>query len=574
MKSFTLSTDHSIFQILLIGLVLMITVLVVTWPLAVHLTDTLPLGTEQEATVPLFNTWTLWWVAERATHGFEHFWQAPIFYPTEGTFTFSEPQTLTGLLVLGFWNLFDSPFAIYNMAILLCLFLNGVFAYRLGRALQVPAVPALFGSMLMIGLPITQKLLGVLPLLPIFGMLWALEGFVRFSRDGSMRMAVWTGVGLLVQLFTSQQLALLFSLFALPAGLLALFRQGFTPITMLKLGSVGLAVLLLTEWYVSYPFQLHQILAFTRSENLVAALSAHPSDYFSKPLSASIAFPVKEGRNTDTGGLFPGLGLILLATWGAVSGLGQRKKNEWTWYFLGMGVFAFVLSLGVHSPMDGGAALAFLRYWVPGFHELRSPFRFAILVQMCLVLLSLHSLTHISRFPNFSVNMLALCLVGTVALAENFSLPQPLQNFPKPSSPPWVTWIHSHEASKILGHVPFPAGLHVSDYQIETERMLAQIIHRKPLVNGYSGYFPPGYARFQLDMATNFPSSFLICFLGNELQVDTLIIDLQWYEDHQDQMAQFKELSRVIYRDEQVVIIEMLRSGKICSPEGMKPDQL
>ena len=552
----------------------MITVLVVTWPLVLHLTEALPLGTEQEATVPLFNTWTLWWVAERATHGFEHFWQAPIFHPTEGTFTFSEPQPLTGLLVLGFWKLVDSPFAIYNMAILMCLFLNGVFAYRLGRALRIPPVPALLGSMLMIGLPIIQKLLGVLPLLPIFGMLWALEGFVRFGRDGSMRMAVWAGVGLLVQLFTSQQLALLFSSFVLPAGLLALFRQGFTPITILKLGSVGLAVILITGWYAWYPFQLHQTLAFTRSENLVAALSAHPSDYFSKPLSASIAFPPKEGRNTDTGGLFPGIGLILFAAWGTVSRLRQTKIDEWTWYFLGTGVFAFVLSLGVHSPIDGGTTFAFLRDWISGFHELRSPFRFAILVQICLVLLSLHGLTRLSRFPGFSVNLLALCLVVTVALAENFSLPQPLYNLPKPFSPPWVTWIQSHGASQIMGHVPFSAGLHVSDYQIETERMIAQIIHRKSLINGYSGYFPPGYARFQLDMATDFPSSFLMCFLGNELQMDTLIIDLPWYEDHQDQMAQFKELSRVIYRDEQVVIIEMLRSGKICRPEEMKPNGL
>jgi len=235
---------------------------------------------------------------------------------------------------------------------------------------------------------------------------------------------------------------------------------------------------------------------------------------------------------------------------------------------------AFMLSLGIHSPIDGGAALALLRDWVPGFHELRSPFRFAILVQICLVFLSLHGLASLSRFRGFSVNMLALCLAGTMALAENFSLPQSLNNLPKSFSPPWASWIKSHEGNRILGHVPFPAGLHVSDYQIETERMLTQIIHRKPLVNGYSGYFPPGYSRFQLDMAKNFPSSFLICFLGNELQVDTLIIDLQWYEDHQDQMAQFQELSRVTYRDEQVMIIEIPRTDESCSLEGMKPDEL
>jgi hypothetical protein len=158
--------------------------------------------------------------------------------------------------------------------------------------------------------------------------------------------------------------------------------------------------------------------------------------------------------------------------------------------------------------------------------------------------------------------------------AENFSLPQPLATLPQPFPPPWTTWIQSHEGIRILGHVPFPAGLHVSDYQIETERMLAQTIHRKRLVNGYSGYFPPGYDRFQLDMAKNFPSSFLLCFLGNELKADTLIIDHPWYKDHQDEMAQFKELSGIVYRDEEMVIIEISHTGGRCRQEEKMPNGL
>ena len=122
MTPFIFSLNQTIVRGLVIGLVLMMTVGVVTWPLALHLTDALPLGTEQESTVPLFNTWTLWWMQDRAIRGFENFWQAPIFYPSEGTFTFSEPQPLTGLLVLPLWVLSDSPLAVYNSAILVCLF--------------------------------------------------------------------------------------------------------------------------------------------------------------------------------------------------------------------------------------------------------------------------------------------------------------------------------------------------------------------------------------------------------------------------------------------------------------------
>src|SRR5437879_1446659 len=71
--------------------------LITTWPLARNLTSAIPLGTEHEATVPIFNLWSLWWTADRAVHGFTGYWDAPIFYPNRGVFTYSEPQPLTGL---------------------------------------------------------------------------------------------------------------------------------------------------------------------------------------------------------------------------------------------------------------------------------------------------------------------------------------------------------------------------------------------------------------------------------------------------------------------------------------------
>lgn len=553
-------------------LLLALSVLIITWPLALHLTDGLPLGTEQESTVPLFNIWTLWWVADRAAHGFEGFWQAPIFYPSEGAFTFSEPQPLTGLLALPFWQLSHSPVAAYNAAVLLCLFLNGLCAYRVGLALQIPRHCSLIGGMLMIGLPVTAKLLGVLPLLPLFGLLLALEGFVRFGRDGSWTTAMLSGAGLLAQLFASQQLALLFGLFALPAGLLALSLQGFRLMPVVRLGIVALSVTLVTAWYAWYPVHLHHALNFTRSDSLVRALSAHPMDYFSKPLTALIAFPPREDIHTDTGGLFPGFGLLFLAGWGMLNGLRQPELRAWTWYFSGTGSVAFILSLGSNSPFDGGGLFTFLRDWVPGLHELRSPFRFAILLQLSLVLLSLNGLARLGRMRLPMTNVMALCLAGSLAAAENLSVPQPLAAPSFSLNAPWMTWLARQEERKIIGHVPFPQGLHVSDYQIETERMLAQITHHKPLINGYSGYFPPGYSRFQLDMASAFPSDFLLCFLGQVLNVDTLIIDRNWFHARQNQVARHEELSRVAYQDDTVVILELLHTGGDCRREqGLTP---
>src|SRR5215207_9025081 len=96
----------------------LVAAIAVTWPLALHLTTAVPLGTEREATVPLFNLWTLWWTADRAAHAFAGYWDAPIFQPTPGAFTFSEPQTLTDLLVAPLWGLGVPPALVYNVALL------------------------------------------------------------------------------------------------------------------------------------------------------------------------------------------------------------------------------------------------------------------------------------------------------------------------------------------------------------------------------------------------------------------------------------------------------------------------
>jgi len=55
--------------------------LVITWPLALQLATTVPLGTEHQATVQVFSIWTLWWTADRLTHGLTGYWDAPFFYP-------------------------------------------------------------------------------------------------------------------------------------------------------------------------------------------------------------------------------------------------------------------------------------------------------------------------------------------------------------------------------------------------------------------------------------------------------------------------------------------------------------
>ena len=156
--------------------------IVATWPLLPAIARALPLGTEHEATVPLFNLWTLWWDADRVPHGFSGLWNAPIFHPLEGAFAFSEPMLLQGVTLSPLWWMGAPPAAIYNLAILCTLVCNGLATRSLARALGASRDAALLAALAGVTLPYTAKVLGVLPVLPLFGTIWALASLVRFGK--------------------------------------------------------------------------------------------------------------------------------------------------------------------------------------------------------------------------------------------------------------------------------------------------------------------------------------------------------------------------------------------------------
>src|SRR5262252_652527 len=105
-----------------------------TWPLAQQLTTHLPTGSLDSGTVPLFNLWTLEWNARSVAQGYRGYWDAPIFYPTAGSFALSEAQALTGLAFAAASPGLGSVCA-YNVILLATLILNAFCARRLMRIL-------------------------------------------------------------------------------------------------------------------------------------------------------------------------------------------------------------------------------------------------------------------------------------------------------------------------------------------------------------------------------------------------------------------------------------------------------
>ena len=536
--------------------------LVATWPLATTLLTAVPLGTEHESTVPLLNIWTFWWNADRLAHGFANYWDAPFFFPFDGVFTFSEPQTLIGLAVAPLWAVSAPPALIYNLAILGMLTLNGIFAYRLARALHVPRLPALFAGLLTVTLPFLANMSGVSHLLPIFGLLWTLDGLVRFGESGATRHAVWAAIGFVVGYLTSQQYALMFAPFALAAGVLALSQQRFKAQSALRLGLAGLGAALIVLFIALPVFSLHREFGFVRSDFVVQKLSARPGDFLTRPANAWLDFPARNGE--DTAGLFPGLLLLGLALAGGFVGRTNPKQRAWTVYLLLGALAATLLAIGLNLELFGWRPFDTLRSVIPGMAELRSPFRYTAIMQLMLPVLAALALAHVSlRYAR--TGALAITLLALLAAAENLSVPAAMAQIPISPRAGWTDWLREQPPQTVVAHVPFPGGTRVSDYEVEGRRLFAQMEHGKFMVNGYSGYFPPGYTDFQLDIAKRFPERDLLCELQRGLEVDTLVVDQTWLATHSAQMRKIEEFLTPAYNDAQVQIYRIHLPDSACS---------
>lgn len=549
----------------------LLTGIAVTWPLAQYLTAALPLGTEREATVPLFNLWTLWWTADRLQHGFTDYWNAPIFYPNPGTFTLSEPQPLTGLLVAPLW-IAGAPLAlIYNTTILALLALNGVFAYRLARALEIAPLAALTAGMMTVALPFVAKIGGVLQLTALFGMLWTLEGLVRFGQTGRLRWAVWAVSGYLATYLTCQQYALMFAIFALAGGLVALAQQRFQLRAVLYLGGTGLAVGVLVLLIAWPALSIQSQMGLARSDEVVQALSARPLDFLTRPDYAVVPVPPRDPA--DTAGLFPGLILSLAAVCGSVIGLRDPRQRRWAGFLVASTLLALFLALGLNLSIVGWRPFATLRALVPGFGGVRSPFRFAAIMQLGLPILAGFALMQVRQRVPRGATALVIGL-GLLAIVDNLSLQPSLAAVPPTPQTTWTAWLRAQPEPTIVAHIPFPAETHVAAYAPETMRMIAQIDHHKPLVNGYSGYFPqqvaptgeiiPTYTQFQMAMAQAFPSYPLMCVLTQGLGVNTLVVEQAWLQDHRAQMDEQAAFLEAVYADDAVQIYRIAAPADSC----------
>lgn len=440
-------------------------------------------------------------------HGFQGYWDAPIFHPVADTFAFSEPQPATILVAPVIW-LTGSRVLAYNLYLWLSLVLNGVFAERLLRILGVNRFLAVAGGAAMLLLPIVHWQIDVIQLTPIWGILWAWTACSQFGQQPTFPRSVEFGLAIAVTFLVCGHQALFLTVLLIGAvwPLLRHWRKRKTWLS--GLCAVAVCGLLVAPMAL----RLHRALAraeFERAPALVTQLSAVPGDFTAHTGQALVNVPSWGAR--PHWGLSPGWLRVTWAACGLAFGLGRRRWRRWTVFLLLISLLAFLLSLGPNLHIGQWQPWWTLSQHFPGFSRVRNVFRFAFFVQMAVVLLAIQGLYAIRLWNRWYYRRAGWrrvnhYLIFALALAVVFEIrPSPLSFAHAPNerqNSQWIHFIREHTPpGSAIVCLPVATGYHVDDFDTTTRWMYYGTFHRVPLVNGYSGFFPQEY--FDLQDAIN-----------------------------------------------------------------------
>lgn len=491
----------------LVGYFLLATI--ATWPLAVRCTSALPLGTESVATVPLLNLWSVWWNADRAAHFYRGYWDAPIFHPTEGAFAFSEPMPTTVVVGPIVW-LSGQRVLAYNVLLLTALALNGWAAFRLLRYLRLRWLVCVLAGGIIEMLPMVQAELGVLQLVPLFGILWTLHALCRFARRPRWSHSLVLGAAFAFTYLTCAYYGLFLSILLFISSVWLLGKRFREIGTWWRLtAGAGLALLLVSP-VVAAQIKIIRAHDLRRDHDWMNRLSADLEHYVVTPRPQWLE-PGRIAllRDRSRFHLSPGWLKIALALLGAGAGLASRRYRKWTAFCLTIAVAALVLSQGPKFTVFGWSPYAWLTGWYPGMAQVRSPFRFAMFVQLATGLLAALGLQRIVTGRRWQPwrRIVATCL-GLLALIEIVPAPQRLYAVPAlDAQRGWIEWLKRETVpDTTIAVIPLPDGTNVKAYEETALHMYWGTFHHRRMINGYSGFFPESFLETK-SLLKDFPGS-------------------------------------------------------------------
>jgi hypothetical protein len=484
----------------------------VTWPQALGPSTTLFNHHDT-----YFSIWRIGWIAHALVTDPRHLFDANIFSPATGTLTYSDAMLLQGVLAAPLIWAGMPPTLVYNLLLFAGFAGSGVAMFVLARYLTGATGPALVAAAAFTIAPYRIEHIMHLELqwamwIPLT--LWALH---RTIDDGSWRFGALAGLFFWLQVISCVYYGVFLAMLLCAVVPLLLVLGGKRSIHALQplVVSAVLAIVLVLPYAWPYIQTSHSLGG--RDLRDVVRYSARPMNYF-----AATSLSRLWGWTADRWGsselrLFPGAIVMLLA---AASVLNRSRR--WVLvYGLAM-TLAIVLSFGVNNSI-----YQWLFERITLLQGLRSSARFGILVicaMAALAGLGAQALAERNRrWPSMTIPIILAMLT-----VEGLNRPLPLTSDPvmKPAS---IYTVLRSATPGVVIELPVPRLSRLPGW--DAYYSLWSLQHWQPLVNGYSGYYPPDYVQTMIRMES-FPDTASMARLRAH-EVRYLIVHRAFYEEAQ-----------------------------------------
>jgi hypothetical protein len=462
------------------------------------------------------------WVVRAAQHGLLHgwssFWSPPIFFPTRGTFAYSDTLLPIALVHWPLRLLFGDVVAI-NLIALGSSVLSSWCVYRLAwrvcRSWHAPFVAALaytYSAVRLAQLGHFQLLVGS-ALFPLVVLL-----MFRCLEAPSVRRGVALGVAFVAVTLTASYYGAIagVAIVIVVGGYLLAMRPSPARSHVLAIGSAAAVVAVVMVPVGLQYAHLQKDPAFRRGFD--PATSAHRNDFLASVpdnyvLSHVPQIAPRSTPNSRSGErrLFPGLVTLAFAVTGAIVLAREGRRRGWrrgrvleVGLLLAVGAVSIVLAVGDQVAVFHHVVTMpfhFLRRFVPGFAGIRATARLALGGQLALALLAAVGIDALVQQRRAAARVAltaalagfvlleAAAPVGTVRVptaADDGGVAQALRA--RPRGPVVELPIYS-----MTSGLPWP--------YVEAPRQLEALRDGRPRVNGYSGFQPKNFdqVRAKLD---------------------------------------------------------------------------
>jgi hypothetical protein len=488
---------------------------VMTWPLTARL------GSEiaWDLGDPVFNAYVMRWTGGQLLaalggdfNALHQYWHGNIFSPEQLTIAYSEHLTPQMLQTLPIQAVTGNIVLCYNLLFLSTFVMSGFGTYLFVRDLTGRPLAAFVAGIAFAFAPYRISQYSHLQVLSTYWMPLALYGFRRYFATRRVKPLVGAAAALTLQNLSCGYYLLFFPPFAVAYCLFEMIRRGLVRDlrTWVSLGVAAVAVAAIT-WPFAAPYlesrrnrdigvrSREEVVQFSADVKAFGTAS-HFSHLWGERLRA---FPKGEGEG------FPGFTIVALAIVGLIAGGaaqpgGTRRTRADALFFCGVAIAAGLLALGPIVHVDGrpiGAGPYDLLFsYLPGFDGVRVPARYLMIVTLFLAVLAGFGAAVLLTRRAGTALAAAAC---TMMLAESWVAPMwtnvriaspgfeltPRELAMGDDISPIYRWARDAPGKIVLIEFPFaePA------YDILATFYAGE--HRRPVVNGYSGFFPEAYLR-------------------------------------------------------------------------------